>query len=96
MSSFFSSFASCIGISLSFSVSIEIDAKELKKVTDAINFSNKIGLKTNAGHGLNYENTAPIVNIPGIEQLHIGHSVISRAVLVGIKQAVWEMKQILK
>ncbi len=72
------------------------DVKELKKVTDAINFSNKIGLKTNAGHGLNYENTAPIVNIPGIKQLHIGHSVISRAVLVGIKQAVWEMKQILK
>lgn len=72
------------------------DAKELKKVIDAINFSNKIGLKTNAGHGLNYENTAPIVNIPGIKQLHIGHSIISRAVLVGIKQAVWEMKEILK
>jgi len=72
------------------------DTKELKKVTDAINFSNSIGLKTNAGHGLNYENTSSIVKIPDIEQLHIGHSIISRAILVGMKQAVQEMKKIIK
>lgn len=69
---------------------------ELKIVTEAINFSNQIGLKTNAGHGLNYENTGLIARIPGIQQLHIGHSIVSRAVFIGIKQAVREMKEIIE
>lgn len=70
--------------------------KELKIVIEAIKFAQSIGLKTNAGHGLNYTNTKPIANIPGIEQLHIGHSIISKAVLIGLKEAVQEMKRLIK
>ncbi len=66
--------------------------KELSTVKEAIEFGKSIGLKINAGHGLNYQNTAAIAKLPDIEQLHIGHSVISRAVIVGIKEAVREMK----
>lgn len=66
---------------------------ELNKIIDAVSFAQSLGLKTNAGHGLNYTNTKPISKIKGIEQLHIGHSVISKAVLTGIKEAVIEMKK---
>lgn len=69
--------------------------KELKRVEEAIKFGQELGLKTNAGHGLTYENMIPIARIPDIEQLHIGHSIISKAVLVGIKQAVSEMKKLI-
>lgn len=68
---------------------------ELNKVKNAIEFARSIGLKTNAGHGLNYQNTQAIAKIPNIDQLHIGHSIISRAVMVGIKEAVMEMKSII-
>ena len=68
---------------------------ELIKVTEAIKFAQKIGLKTNAGHGLTYENVKPIAKIPQVEELHIGHSIISKAVLVGIKEAVQEMKELI-
>lgn len=54
------------------------------------------GLRVNAGHGLDYRNTAPIAAIPQIEELSIGHSVISRAVMVGLDQAVREMLAIVK
>ena len=54
------------------------------------------GLIVNAGHGLNYANTAPLVRRIGIEELHIGHSIISRAVLVGMERAVREMKEIIR
>ena len=45
------------------------------------------------GHGLNYQNVAAIVRIPGVEELNIGHSIISRAVLVGLDRAVRDMKE---
>lgn len=54
------------------------------------------GLRVNAGHGLDYRNTAPIAALPFIEELSIGHAVISRAVLVGLDQAVREMLAIVK
>ena len=73
----------------------EPSEKELDRVKEAVILGRRIGLKTNAGHGLDYQNTGKIAEIPGIEQLHIGHSVISRAVLVGIKKAVNEMKKII-
>lgn len=66
--------------------------KELNIVKEAIAFAQSLGLKTNAGHGLTYENIKPIAKIKSIEQLHIGHSVISKAVMIGIKEAVNEMK----
>jgi len=47
------------------------------------------------GHGLNYDNVRPIAKIPEMVELNIGHSIIARAVIVGIRQAVREMKQLL-
>ena len=55
----------------------------------------KLGLGLNAGHGLTYWNTAPVAAIEGMEELNIGHSIISRAVLVGLDKAVREMKEII-
>ena len=54
-----------------------------------------LGLRVNAGHGLTYWNTAPVARIPGMEELNIGHSIISRAVLVGLDRAVREMKALI-
>ncbi|YAI81944.1 MAG: pyridoxine 5'-phosphate synthase [cyanobacterium endosymbiont of Rhopalodia sterrenbergii] len=51
-----------------------------------------LGLRVNAGHGLTYQNVYPITCLPGIEELNIGHTIVSRAVLVGIERAVREMK----
>lgn len=50
------------------------------------------GLRFNAGHALNYHNVGPIVSLPGVEELHIGHAIISRAVYTGIDAAVADMK----
>jgi pyridoxine 5-phosphate synthase len=51
-----------------------------------------LGLRVNAGHGLNYQNVYPVASLPGIEELNIGHAIVSRAVLVGMERAVREMK----
>ncbi|WP_026102072.1 pyridoxine 5'-phosphate synthase [Geminocystis herdmanii] len=53
----------------------------------------ELGLRVNAGHGLTYWNVYPVACISGMEELNIGHSIISRAVLVGLERAVREMKQ---
>ncbi|QDT14804.1 pyridoxine 5'-phosphate synthase [Alienimonas californiensis] len=53
------------------------------------------GMQLNAGHGLNYRNVRPIAAIPGVRELHIGHGIVSRAVLVGFEQAVREMKALM-
>ncbi len=52
----------------------------------------QLGLRVNAGHGLTYWNVYPVANLPGMEELNIGHTIISRAVLVGLERAVREMK----
>ncbi len=54
------------------------------------------GLRVNAGHGLTYWNVYPVACIPGMEELNIGHTIISRAVLVGMERAVREMKLAMK
>ncbi|NER84061.1 MAG: pyridoxine 5'-phosphate synthase [Leptolyngbya sp. SIO1D8] len=54
------------------------------------------GLRVNAGHGLTYWNTYPIACIEGMEELNIGHTIISRAALVGMERAVQEMKQVIR
>jgi len=54
------------------------------------------GLRVNAGHGLTYWNVYPVACIPGMEELNIGHTIISRAALVGIERAVKEMKQAMR
>ncbi len=69
---------------------------EYKKIVEAAQLAQNLGLRVNAGHGLNYKNVKPIASIPGIEELNIGHSIVARAVLVGMERAVKEMKELLK
>ena len=64
---------------------------ELSKLQDQINFALKSGLKVNAGHGLNYRNIHRIAELSGIDELNIGHSIVSRSALVGMEKAVKEM-----
>jgi pyridoxine 5-phosphate synthase len=68
-------------------------AKELGKLRTATAHAAGLGLHVHMGHGLNYWNVQPIVCIPLVEELNIGHSIVSRAVLVGMERAVREMKQ---
>jgi len=69
--------------------------KELLRVQKAVLKAWEFGLVVNAGHGLNYQNVSRIVEIEGTRGLYIGHSIISRAVLVGIERAVREMKDLI-
>lgn len=69
--------------------------KELHKIIAGARLAQSLGLEVHGGHGLNYENVLPIAKIPEIVELNIGHSIIARAVIVGIEQAVREMKQLL-
>jgi len=66
---------------------------ELQKLASAAGLAIELGLRVHMGHGLNYHNIAPIVRIPGVEELNIGHSIVSRAVLVGMERAVADMKR---
>ena len=69
--------------------------KELVKVMKAVYRAGSVGLKANAGHGLNYTNVSRIAESENIRGLYIGHSIISRAVLVGLERAVSEMKALI-
>ncbi len=69
--------------------------RQLKRIVEATEYARKLGLIVNAGHGLNYMNTRAVARIHGMEELNIGHSIVSRSVFVGIAQAVKEMKHIL-
>jgi pyridoxine 5-phosphate synthase len=64
---------------------------ELARLHEAAVLAGKLGLRVNAGHGLNYTNVGPICELPGIEELNIGHSIISRAVFSGLAEAVRTM-----
>ncbi len=70
--------------------------KELERVKRAVEKALNIGLTVNAGHGLNYSNVKKIAEIKGIRGLYIGHSIISRAVFIGIEKAVMEMKKLIE
>lgn len=61
-------------------------------IVDAANYARSLGLKVAAGHGLNYQNIAPIVTIDTIEELNIGQSIIARSVFTGLSSAVKDMK----
>ena len=69
---------------------------ELARLRDAAEFALDRGLVVNAGHGLDYDNVAPICALPGINELNIGHSIIARALFVGIGEAVREMRALLQ
>jgi pyridoxine 5-phosphate synthase len=68
---------------------------ELQRLREAAKAARAIGLKVNAGHGLNYVNLGPIASIGGLQWLHIGHSIVARAVMVGMARAVREMKTLI-
>jgi len=67
-------------------------SRELAALRTAATLAVTSGLELHAGHGLNYQNIAPIARLDQMEELNIGHSIVSRAVFVGLKQAVYEMK----
>ena len=70
--------------------------KELHKIRKAGELIRKHGMRFNAGHALNYVNVQPVAALPGVRELHIGHAIISRSVFVGIREAVAEMKRLMR
>lgn len=70
--------------------------KELRIISSAAEFARSLGLTVNAGHGLNYENVSRVAAISGIEELNIGHSIISRAIFAGIENAVADMLKLIQ
>lgn len=69
--------------------------RELARVVKAVQKAVDAGLQVNAGHGLNYYNVSRVAELEGLRGLYIGHSIISKAVLVGIERAVREMKELM-
>jgi pyridoxine 5-phosphate synthase len=69
--------------------------REFSKIFEAAQLASSLGLHVGAGHGLNYSNVSRIMDIAEVEELNIGHSIISRAALVGVDRAVREMKQLM-
>lgn len=69
---------------------------ELGRIASAVEQGRALGLRVNAGHGLNYYNVRPIAGMEGIVELNIGHAIIARAVFVGLPAAVHDMKQLLR
>ena len=69
---------------------------EVERLSEAAERGRELGLAVHAGHGLTYENVTPVASVAAIEELNIGHSVISRAVFVGLERAVREMAEILR
>jgi pyridoxine 5-phosphate synthase len=65
---------------------------KIRKAGEAIRARN---MRFNAGHALNYFNVEPVARLPGVRELHIGHAIVSRAVFVGMREAVREMKQLM-
>ena len=70
----------------------EVQRDELKRLYDACVLGNELGLQVNAGHGLHLDNVKAVARLPHMTELNIGHSIISRAIFVGLEQAVQEMK----
>lgn len=69
---------------------------ELGKLYESSEMALDLGLRVNAGHGITYWNVAPLVRMAGLEEFNIGHSIISRAVMVGLSAAVAEMKKAIR
>jgi pyridoxine 5-phosphate synthase len=70
--------------------------EQLVALTTAGKLICDLGMHLHAGHGLNYHNVLPVARIPAMRELNIGHSIVSRAVLVGLERAVREMKDLIK
>lgn len=72
------------------------EEEEFQKLKKSAELAQSLGLKVNAGHGLNYENVHRMHEIEGLHELNIGHSIISRAVFTGLAEAVGKMKEMIK
>tara|TARA_B100000963_G_scaffold67475_1_gene55626 strand:- start:116 stop:835 length:720 start_codon:yes stop_codon:yes gene_type:complete len=68
---------------------------ELQKIIEASYYASDLNLLVNAGHGLNYQNVKKIASIKNINELNIGHSIISRAIAIGLENSVREMKKLI-
>ncbi len=68
---------------------------EFNKLKNAAKYAQSLGLKVNAGHGLNYENVSLMNEIEGLDELNIGHTIVSRAIFVGLEMAVKEMIELI-
>lgn len=71
-------------------------AKEIDRIAKAGEKIISLGMQFNAGHALNYANVGPIAALSGVRELHIGHAIVSRAVIVGMREAVREMKRLMR
>jgi pyridoxine 5-phosphate synthase len=71
-------------------------AAELARIVDCAKAAKKLGLSVAAGHGLDYQNVQAVARIEEIEELNIGHSIVSRAVFVGMERAVREMIELMR
>jgi pyridoxine 5-phosphate synthase len=69
---------------------------EYQRIVSAAQYGDSIGLQVNAGHGLHYENVKPIVRIPQLVELNIGHSIVAQALFVGLEKAVADMLVLMK
>jgi pyridoxine 5-phosphate synthase len=69
---------------------------ELAALREVTGLARELGLHVHMGHGLNYTNVQAVAAIPGVEELNIGHSIVSRAVLVGLERAVRDMKEAIR
>lgn len=74
---------------------VDAQQQELARIREGVAFALEQGLVVNAGHGLHYHNTLPIAEIPGINELNIGHSIIARAAITGLDEAVRSMRALL-
>jgi pyridoxine 5-phosphate synthase len=70
--------------------------RELDRIAQAGERIVSLGMRFNAGHALNYFNVQPVAALAGVRELHIGHAIVSRAVLVGMREAVTEMKRLMR
>jgi len=70
--------------------------EELAKIRTAGESIRQAGMRFNAGHALNYFNVQPVAALPGVRELHIGHAIVSRSVFVGLREAVRQMKALIR
>ncbi|MFM7454416.1 MAG: pyridoxine 5'-phosphate synthase [Cyanobium sp.] len=70
--------------------------RELARLSEGSFIARSLGLRVNAGHGLTYQNVEPVAAIEGMEELNIGHTIVARALAVGLEQAVREMKALVQ
>jgi pyridoxine 5-phosphate synthase len=70
--------------------------RELASLREAVDYARERGLHVHLGHGLTYTNVKAVTALAGVEELNIGHSIVSRAVLVGMERAVRDMKEAIR